>query len=49
MDLPAGRSLLLVPDDGGSTVTLTVASVGDEPAPDVELVRDVWVANLNRL
>jgi hypothetical protein len=39
----------LVPDAGASTVTLTVASVGDEPAPDVEAVRDTWVANLNRL
>lgn len=39
----------LVPDAGSSTVTLTVASVGEEPAPDVEVVRDAWVANLNRL
>ncbi len=39
----------LVPDAGGSTVTLTVAAVGDDPAPDVEAVRDAWVANLNRL
>ncbi len=39
----------LVPDAGGSTVTLTVASIDGTPAPDVELVRDTWVANLNRL
>ncbi len=39
----------LVPDAGGSTVTLTVASVGSDPAPEVEEVRDSWVANLNRL
>lgn len=46
---PCWCRLDLVPDAGGSTVTLTVASVGDDPAPDVEAVRDTWVANLNRL
>lgn len=46
---PCWCRLDLVPDAGGSTVTLTVASVGGEPAPDVETVRDAWVANLNRL
>ena len=46
---PCWCRLDLVPDAGGSTVTLTVASVGSEPAPDVEDVRDAWVANLNRL
>jgi hypothetical protein len=46
---PCWCRLDLVPDAGGSTVTLTVARVGDEPAPDVEAVRDVWVAHLNEL
>jgi hypothetical protein len=46
---PCWCRLDLVPDAGGSTVTLTVASVGDDPAPDVEAVRDAWVVNLNRL
>lgn len=46
---PCWCRLDLVPDAGGSTVTLTVASIGSTPAPDVEAVRDVWVANLNRL
>lgn len=46
---PCWCRLDLVPDAGASTVTLTVASVGDDPAPDVEEVRDAWVANLNRL
>lgn len=46
---PCWCRLDLVPDAGGSTVTLTVASVDGDPAPDVESVRDVWVANLNRL
>ena len=46
---PCWCRLDLVPDAGGSTVTLTVASLGDDPAPDVEAVRDAWVANLNRL
>ena len=46
---PCWCRLDLVPDAGGSTVTLTVASIDGEPTPDVEAVRDVWVANLNRL
>lgn len=46
---PCWCRLDLVPDAGGSTVTLTVASVGEDPAPDVEDVRDRWVANLNTL
>jgi hypothetical protein len=46
---PCWCRLDLVPDAGGSTVTLTVASVGGQPAPDVETVRDSWVANLNML
>lgn len=41
--------LELVPDAGASTVSLTVAAVGDGTAPDVELVRDVWVDQLNQL
>lgn len=41
--------LELVPDAGSSTVSLTVAPVGDGAAPDVELVRDVWVDQLNHL
>jgi hypothetical protein len=46
---PCWCRLDLVPDAGGSTVTLTVASLGDDAAPDVEAVRDAWVANLNLL
>jgi DnaJ domain len=46
---PCWCRLDLVPDAGASTVTLTVASIDGTPAPDVELVRDAWVANLNRL
>lgn len=46
---PCWCRLDLVPDAGGSTITLTVASVGDEKAPHVDAVRDVWVAQLNRL
>ena len=46
---PCWCRLDLVPDAGGSTVTLTVAAVGSDPAPDVESVRDTWVANLNLL
>jgi hypothetical protein len=46
---PCWCRLDLVPDAGGSTVTLTVARVGDDAAPDVEAVRDTWVAHLNQL
>ncbi len=46
---PCWCRLDIVPDAGGSTVTLTVASIGGDPAPDVEDVRDRWVANLNSL
>jgi hypothetical protein len=46
---PCWCRLDLVPDAGASTVTLTVAPIADTPAPDVEVVRDLWVANLNRL
>jgi len=45
---PCWCRLDLVPDAGGSTVSLTVAGV-EGPAPDVDAVRDVWVANLNHL
>ena len=41
--------LELVPDAGGSTVSLTVASIGGTPTPDVEVIRDLWVAQLNQL
>jgi hypothetical protein len=46
---PCWCRLDLVPDAGGSTVTLTVAAVGGAEAPHVETVRDLWVAQLNRL
>ena len=44
---PCWCRLDLVPDAGSTTVSLTVARVGDEPAPDIALVRDTWVAGLN--
>jgi hypothetical protein len=46
---PCWCRLDLVPDAGGSTVTLTVASIDGTPAPDIEQVRDLWIANLNKL
>ncbi len=46
---PCWCRLDLVPDAGSSTVSLTVAPVEVEGAPSIESVRDVWVANLNRL
>ncbi len=45
---PCWCRLDLVPDAGATTVSLTVARVGDEPAPDIDLVRDTWVAGLNQ-
>jgi hypothetical protein len=39
----------LVPDAGASTVSLTLAAVADAPLPDLDDVRDVWVAALNTL
>ena len=39
----------LVPDAGASTVSLTVAGEPGAPAPDVDTVRDLWIAGLNQL
>ena len=39
----------LVPDAGASTVSITVATFGDDVPPDVDAVRDAWVTNLNLL
>ena len=46
---PSWCRLDLVPDAGATTVSLMVAAVEDGPAPDIDDVRDIWVANLNRL
>ena len=46
---PCWCRLDLVPDAGATTVSLTVAALEGNPAPDIESVRDEWVANLNRL
>jgi hypothetical protein len=39
----------LVPDAGASTVSLTIAALPDEALPDIDDVRDLWVAALNHL
>lgn len=39
----------VVPDAGGSTVSLTVAALPGEVRPDVIAVRDAWVDGLNRV
>lgn len=39
----------VVPDAGASTVSLTVAGLDGAPAPDVDVVRDIWVELLNRV
>jgi hypothetical protein len=46
---PCWCRLDLVPDAGGTTVSLMVSGVDGAPTPDPEVVRDEWVANLNRL
>ena len=39
----------LLPDAGATTVSLTLAGLGLNPPPDIDDVRDLWVANLNQL
>jgi hypothetical protein len=39
----------LVPDAGSSTVSITIAALPDEPLPDIDDVRDLWVNSLNHL
>jgi hypothetical protein len=39
----------LVPDAGASTVAVTIAALADEPLPDIDAVRDLWVTALNDL
>ena len=39
----------LVPDAGASTVAVTLASLDGRPVPDLDAVRDAWVADLNTL
>ena len=39
----------LLPDAGATTVSLTLASTGPLAPPDIDDVRDLWVANLNQL
>jgi hypothetical protein len=46
---PCWCRLDLVPDAGATSVSLTVAGIDGDPAPDPEDVRDEFVANLNRL
>ena len=46
---PCWCRLDLVPDAGATTVGLTLASIEGESLPHIDLVRDTWVADLNRL
>ena len=46
---PCWCRLDLVPDAGATTVSLIVAALEGDPAPDIDAVRDEWVANLNSL
>jgi hypothetical protein len=39
----------LLPDAGATTVSLTLAGVGAAAPPDIDDVRDLWVANINQL
>jgi hypothetical protein len=39
----------LLPDAGATTVSLTLAGIASTAPPDIDDVRDLWVANLNQL
>jgi len=39
----------VVPDAGASTVALTLGSIDGRPVPDLDVVRDTWVRELNTL
>jgi hypothetical protein len=39
----------IAPDAGASSVSVTVATFDDRTLPDLDVVRDAWVANLNQL
>jgi hypothetical protein len=39
--------LEVVPDAGGSTVSLAIAGIDGTPTPDLIAVRDAWISNLN--
>jgi hypothetical protein len=39
----------LLPDAGASTVSITIGALPDEELPDIDNVRDLWVASLNHL
>jgi hypothetical protein len=39
----------LVPDAGASTAAVTIAALDEEPLPEIDRVRDLWVASINRL
>ena len=41
--------LELLPDAGASTVAVTLASRDGRPVPDLDAVRDTWVATLNAI
>lgn len=46
---PCWCRLEVVPDAGGSTVSITVVSVADGHRVSAEAVRDTWVDHLNRI
>lgn len=39
----------VVPDGSGSSISLIVEGYADDPAPDIEQVRDAWVRHVNEL
>lgn len=39
----------LMPEGAACTVSLIVANYDDVPTPDIDEVRDAWIANLNQL
>ena len=47
--LVSWRRLELVPDAGASTVAVTLGAIDADGVPDIDVVRDAWVAALNSL
>jgi hypothetical protein len=48
IEYPCWCRLELVPDAGASTVSIGLGSYDDQPTPSIIVLRDLWVAHLNR-
>ncbi|MGK0312844.1 MAG: hypothetical protein ACI8RC_002478 [Ilumatobacter sp.] len=48
IEYPCWCRLELVPDAGASTVSIGVGSYDNQPTPSITVLRDLWIAHLNR-